>query len=324
MANIRTVNVSEATQTRINNYLRPDSANVQADTHEFLTKAFKDLHRKVESRLVSRLYENPQKRELGDPSTANRGLQIHPVIFEGITARAVEGKSHDDVINDAIDAYELRIRKAPFIIGAAALLGVGLSMGVLYGGNANQRPKLPPVPRSTTTTTAPAPTTTTAPPSTSTSTSAPASTSTTQTHVATSTPTTIYVTPTTASPPTTTAPPPSTTTTTAPPPTTTTTTTTAPAEDTVTIIPGSCKSASGAGTFTQGQEDTLKAVVPSGYYFWGGWTGSGSGSYTGPNNPVTITVEGNITETANCYYSPPPPTTTTTTSPPPLPPPGFG
>ena len=30
-----------------------------------------------------------------------------------------------------------------------------------------------------------------------------------------------------------------------------------------------------------------------------GWTGSGSGSYTGPNNPGSVTMGGPITETGN-------------------------
>ena len=334
----RTVNISDTTRTRLENYIRPDSPNVQADTHEFLTKALKDLHRKVESRFVSKLYHNPQQRSPGMAGEAVNEIQLHNTIFEGITARAVTGKSHDDVINEAIDAYELRLRKAPLLIGTGILAaGFAIGLGIATNTSVNEN-KLPPVPK-TTTTHPPAPTTT----SPSTSTSVPTSTSTTG---KTNTPTTYYQVPHSTSP-STTSPLPSTTTSTALPHTTTTTTT-APTKYTVKIIFGACKPGSGAGKFTQGQKDTLKAIVPSGYYVWGGWTGSGSGSYTGPKNPVTITVRGNITETANCYYNPPPPTTTTTTSPPPtttttttlppppppppptttttttLPPPGFG
>ena len=322
----RTVNISNITRTRLENYIRPDSANVQADTHEFLTKALKALHRKVESRFVSRLYHNPPQRSPGMAGEAVNEIQIHNTIFDGITARAVTGKSHDDVINEAIDAYELKLRKAPLLIGTGILAaGFAIGLGIATNTSVNEN-KLPPVPK-TTTTRPPAPTTTSPSTSTpSTSTSVPTSTSTTG---KTNTPTTYHQVPpstsptTTSLPPTTTSttlPPPTTTTTTTPPPPTTTTTTTAPTEYTVKIIFGACNPGSGAGTFTQGQKDTLNAIVPSGYYVWGGWTGSGSGSYTGPNNPVTITVQGNITETANCYYNPPPPTTTTTT----LPPPGFG
>lgn len=322
----RTVNISDTTRTRLEHYIRPDSANVQADTHELLTKALKALHRKVESRFISKLYHNPPQRSPGMAGEAVNEIHIHNTILEGITARAVTGKSHDDVINEAIDAYELRLRKAPLLIGTGILAaGLAIGLGIATNTSVNEN-RLPPVPK-TTTTRPPAPTTTSPSTSTpSTSTSVPTSTSTTG---KTNTPTTYYqVPPSTStpitSPPTTSPPTTSTTlpptTTTMPPPPTTTTTTTAPTEYTVKIIFGACNPGSGAGKFTQGQEDTLNAIVPSGYYVWGGWTGSGPGSYTGPNNPVTITVQGNITETANCYYNPPPPTTTTTT----LPPPGFG
>jgi hypothetical protein len=43
---------------------------------------------------------------------------------------------------------------------------------------------------------------------------------------------------------------------------------------------------------------SLSAAASNGYSFIG-WTGSGSGSYTGNNNPATITMSGPITETAS-------------------------
>jgi hypothetical protein len=44
-------------------------------------------------------------------------------------------------------------------------------------------------------------------------------------------------------------------------------------------------------------------ATPSSGYFFSSWTGSGSGSYSGISNPVTITMNGPITETAN-FVSP--------------------
>jgi hypothetical protein len=38
------------------------------------------------------------------------------------------------------------------------------------------------------------------------------------------------------------------------------------------------------------------------HYYWNGWSGSGQGSYSGGNNPWTITMGGNITENANYYW----------------------
>ena len=53
-----------------------------------------------------------------------------------------------------------------------------------------------------------------------------------------------------------------------------------------------------SGWFNNGQTVQIQATTDSGYSF-GGWTGSGSGSYTGSNNPVDITMNGPITETAS-------------------------
>ena len=43
---------------------------------------------------------------------------------------------------------------------------------------------------------------------------------------------------------------------------------------------------------------TIKARVNHGFSF-AGWVGSGTGSYTGPNNPRSITMNGPITEMGN-------------------------
>jgi hypothetical protein len=40
----------------------------------------------------------------------------------------------------------------------------------------------------------------------------------------------------------------------------------------------------------------------NGHYVFTGWSGSGSGSYTGGNNPATVTMNGNISETANSVH----------------------
>ena len=66
-----------------------------------------------------------------------------------------------------------------------------------------------------------------------------------------------------------------------------------------------CSSVSGAGTYFAGNTTTISATVPSGYSF--SWTGSGNGSYNGNSNPATLTMNGNIQETALCSVPPPPP-----------------
>ncbi len=70
-----------------------------------------------------------------------------------------------------------------------------------------------------------------------------------------------------------------------------------------------------SGDYLYGTPVTITATPDSGNAFLG-WTGSGSGSYTGPNNPVTISINGNITETASFGA---PTTATITTLPPGLP-----
>jgi hypothetical protein len=57
--------------------------------------------------------------------------------------------------------------------------------------------------------------------------------------------------------------------------------------------------------YNAGATVTISATAPSAgsgeQYAWNGWTGSGSGSYTGNNNPATneVTMNGPITETAS-------------------------
>jgi uncharacterized repeat protein (TIGR01451 family) len=55
-------------------------------------------------------------------------------------------------------------------------------------------------------------------------------------------------------------------------------------------------------------------------YVWNGWTGTGTISYTGTNNPASVTMNGPITETAAWTHqiSPPPPSPPPPSPPPPL------
>jgi len=56
------------------------------------------------------------------------------------------------------------------------------------------------------------------------------------------------------------------------------------------------------GTYDENSQRTITATPPTSAqgerYVFLGWVGSGQGSYTGPNNPATITMQGPITETA--------------------------
>ncbi|PYL65615.1 MAG: hypothetical protein DMF25_02980 [Verrucomicrobia bacterium] len=53
----------------------------------------------------------------------------------------------------------------------------------------------------------------------------------------------------------------------------------------------------GSGWKSSGVTGSISATPATGYSF-GGWTGSGTGSYSGTNNPASITMNGPITETA--------------------------
>jgi hypothetical protein len=60
-----------------------------------------------------------------------------------------------------------------------------------------------------------------------------------------------------------------------------------------------------SGWYDAGSIVTISATAPTAgtgeQYIWNGWTGSGSGSYTGTNNPATnaVTMNGPVTETAS-------------------------
>jgi hypothetical protein len=55
--------------------------------------------------------------------------------------------------------------------------------------------------------------------------------------------------------------------------------------------------------YTAGTPVTIQATAPTAgageQYVWNGWTGSGSGSYTGTDNTASVTMNGPITETAS-------------------------
>ncbi|MGC9077109.1 MAG: InlB B-repeat-containing protein, partial [Conexivisphaera sp.] len=59
--------------------------------------------------------------------------------------------------------------------------------------------------------------------------------------------------------------------------------------------------APGSGWYNAGATITISATPNSGWVFIS-WTGSGSGSYSGTNNPASITMNGPINETANFAY----------------------
>ncbi len=54
----------------------------------------------------------------------------------------------------------------------------------------------------------------------------------------------------------------------------------------------------GSGWTNSGANVNVSATASEGYSF-SGWTGSGSGAYSGTNNPASITMNGPITETAS-------------------------
>jgi hypothetical protein len=59
---------------------------------------------------------------------------------------------------------------------------------------------------------------------------------------------------------------------------------------------------SSGSSYAEGQQVTVTAIPPTTVqgerYVFNGWTGSGTGSYTGMNNPATVTMGSAITETA--------------------------
>ncbi len=65
---------------------------------------------------------------------------------------------------------------------------------------------------------------------------------------------------------------------------------------------GSTSPSVGTTWETAGSQVSVSATPPSAgsgeQYLWNGWSGSGSGSYSGSSNPATVTMNGPITETA--------------------------
>jgi uncharacterized repeat protein (TIGR02543 family) len=53
-----------------------------------------------------------------------------------------------------------------------------------------------------------------------------------------------------------------------------------------------------SGWRNYGEQVTIVATPSNGYHF-AGWTGNGTGSYSGQNNPASISMTGPITETAS-------------------------
>src|SRR4029077_8155587 len=58
-----------------------------------------------------------------------------------------------------------------------------------------------------------------------------------------------------------------------------------------------------SGWENSGAAVAISATPPTGYSF-SGWTGSGTGSYSGTSNPASITMSGPITETAAFTQNP--------------------
>ena len=62
-----------------------------------------------------------------------------------------------------------------------------------------------------------------------------------------------------------------------------------------TVLPSS-------GWRNSGSVVSISAMPATGYHFTN-WTGSGTGSYSGPNNPASITMAAPITETATFIHN---------------------
>src|SRR6202008_3519460 len=58
-----------------------------------------------------------------------------------------------------------------------------------------------------------------------------------------------------------------------------------------------------SGFFNSGQAVNISAL-PNTNFVFAGWTGVGSGSFTGTNNPATVTMNAPITETAAFAVTP--------------------
>jgi hypothetical protein len=68
---------------------------------------------------------------------------------------------------------------------------------------------------------------------------------------------------------------------------------------TITSTPGGSTTPTAGHTYyyPYGEEVTVTAT-PAQYYTWGGWSGTGTHSYSGTNNPITLYMWSNITEAA--------------------------
>lgn len=75
----------------------------------------------------------------------------------------------------------------------------------------------------------------------------------------------------------------------------------------VTTTSTGCSGTSGSGTYFAGNTTSITAVPLSGGNYSVTWTGTGAGSYSGRNNPASISVTSNITEAATCTLIIPPP-----------------
>jgi hypothetical protein len=74
-----------------------------------------------------------------------------------------------------------------------------------------------------------------------------------------------------------------------------------PSVETLTLDNDGCASVSGAGSYGYGTSEQFSANVQTGYSL--SWAGSGTGSYSGPSNPASATMDSAVTETAVCTIS---------------------
>jgi hypothetical protein len=71
----------------------------------------------------------------------------------------------------------------------------------------------------------------------------------------------------------------------------------------LTMIPGTGGTVSPTSSWrNSGSAVSISATPASGYHF-SNWSGSGTGSYSGPNNPASITMSGPITEAATLTHN---------------------
>jgi hypothetical protein len=73
----------------------------------------------------------------------------------------------------------------------------------------------------------------------------------------------------------------------------------APIPEVLTVTNNGCASVTGSGIYNYNSIAPFSAT-PSSYVSFNGWTGSGTGSYTGLSNPSSVTMDNAITETGTC------------------------